>query len=151
MRSETIARPAVAGGCGQAERGEVRRSLALGGALAFALALLLATTGATASRNNHGSNPLKRAARGELRAAKLTTKAPSGAVTTRTLPFFSDTTLEAAEESLCNDEAVPNCDERTEAADGEGTGVDIGVDPGTGQGPSTLGCGRRAKGGNIRV
>jgi len=123
----------------------------LGGALAFALALLLATTGATASRNNHGSNPLKRAARGELRAAKLTTKAPSGAVTTRTLPFFSDTTLEAAEESLCNDEAVPNCDERTEAADGEGTGVDIGVDPGTGQGPSTLGCGRRAKGGNIRV
>jgi len=122
----------------------------VGGALAAAIVLVFATTGATASRNG-GGNPLKRAARGELRAAKLTTTAPNGTTTTRTLPFFSDTTLQAAEESLCNDAVIPNCDERTEAADGVGTGVDIGSDPATSGSPNTIGCSRRDKHGNTRV
>jgi hypothetical protein len=115
---------------------------------------VFATAGASASGKG-GGNPLKRAAKGELKAATLTTTSPNGATATRTMPFFSDQTLEAAEEALCNEEAIPNCDERTEAADAVGTGVDIGADAGstTGSGPGTLGCGKRSKGGggNTRV
>jgi hypothetical protein len=131
----------------------VRRSLGVGAASAFAVVLVFATAGASASGKGPG-NPLKRAARGELHPAKLTTTAPNGTTSTRTLPFFSDQTLEAAEDALCNDQAIPNCDERTEAADGVGTGVDIGADPGnpTGVDAHTLGCGKRGgKGGNERV
>jgi hypothetical protein len=105
-----------------------------------------------------GPRASKRRQKGErvLKAAKLTTTAPNGQTVTRTMPFFSGETLEAAEEAICNDQAVPNCDERTEAADGVGTGVDIGADPGStaGSGPGhTLGCGGRSKGGggNTRV
>ena len=127
----------------------------MGALTACIVALLFATSGASAPGGNPG-NPLKRAVHGDLKAAKLTTTAPNGQTVTRTMPFFSGETLEAAEEAICNDQAVPNCDERTEAADGVGTGVDIGADPGstTGSGPGhTLGCGGRSKGGggNTRV
>jgi hypothetical protein len=133
----------------------VRRSLGVGVASAFVVALVFATAGASA-KNDGAGNPLKRAAKGELKAATLTTTAPNGTTTTKTMPFFSDETLQAAEEALCNDEAIPNCDERTEAADAVGTGVDIGADPGntTGSGPHTLGCSSRhgkAGAGNERV
>ncbi len=131
----------------------MRRPLGVGVAIAFCAALVFATTGSTARQGGAG-NPLKRAARGELRAATITTTTASGASVTRTLPFISDDALQAAEESLCNDAAIPNCDERTEAADGVGTGVDIGADSGntTGSGPAhTLGCGSRNSKGNARV
>jgi hypothetical protein len=131
----------------------VRRSLGVGAASACVIALLFATAGASAPGNG-GGNALKRAARGELKAATLTTTAPSGSTVTRTMPFFSDQTLEAAEEALCNDEQVPTCDERTEAADAVGSGVDIGADSGSSVSgsPHTLGCGDRdTKKGNTRV
>jgi hypothetical protein len=131
----------------------VRRSLGVGAASACVIALLFATAGASAPGNG-GGNALKRAARGELKAATLTTTAPSGSTVTRTMPFFSDQTLEAAEEALCNDQQIPNCDERTEAADAVGSGVDIGADSGSSVSgsPHTLGCGDRdAKKGNTRV
>jgi hypothetical protein len=131
----------------------VRRPLGAGAASACVIALLFATTGASAPGNG-GGNPLKRAARGELKAATMTTTAPNGTTATRTLPFFSDDTLEAAEEALCNDAAVPNCDERTEGADAVGSGVDIGADSGSSVSgsPHTLGCGDRdTKKGNTRV
>jgi hypothetical protein len=134
----------------------VRRPIGVGVACAFVAALVFATAGASSNGNGPG-NPLKRAAKGELKAATITTTAPNGTTATRTLPFFSDDTLQAAADSLCDDAAVPNCDERTEAADGVGTGVDIGADSGntTGSGPAhTLGCGSRSSkggGGNARV
>jgi hypothetical protein len=130
----------------------VRRPVGVGVACAFAAALVFATAGSSANGNGPG-NPLKRAARGELKAATLTTTAPNGTTATRTLPFFSDDTLQAADESLCNDAAVPNCDERAGAADAGGN-VEIGADNGAVSGSAhTLGCGERGKGGggNTRV
>jgi hypothetical protein len=126
----------------------VRRPIGVGVACAFVAALVFATAGSSANGNGPG-NPLKRAVKGDLKAATITTTAPNGTTATRTLPFFSDDTLQAAEESLCNDEVVPNCDERAEAADAGTVNVDT-----TGTSPAhTLGCGTRSKGGggNTRV
>ncbi len=89
---------------------------------------------------------IKDAALGKIRPAKL----KAGSVT-RTLPFFSEGTLAAEQDALCQQANVPNCDERGEAADGaqNADGVDPGDTTGTTRG--TLGCSKRGARENTRV
>ncbi|MFL6010987.1 MAG: hypothetical protein ACJ734_04265 [Gaiellaceae bacterium] len=128
----------------------MRRSVVAAAAAAAVMGLVFATAGSSAQGNGNGQGLLKKAVTGELQPAVLT----AGSVK-REMPFFSAETLRAAEETLCEHSAAPNCDERTEAADAVGTGVDIGADGGgtaTGSGPAhTLGCGARDSKGNQRV
>jgi len=109
------------------------------------MGLVFATAGSSAQGHGKGHNVLERAVTGELQPAVL----KAGSVR-RELPFFSNETLEAAEESLCQHSPTPNCDERTEAADAVGTGVDIGGGAAPATPAHTLGCGNRGKG-NQRV
>src|SRR4051812_26780266 len=133
----------------------VNRLIGVSLALAALGVLLLATTGGPAS-SNRGNHILRDAVTGQLKPATLTTTSPSGTSTTRTLPFFSDASLAAAEDELCNEDAIPNCDERMEAADGSGDvqvdGSASGGQTSTGGGPAhSLGCGGRTSNGNKRV
>src|SRR3954454_16688534 len=109
------------------------------------MGLVFATAGSSSQGHGRGHNVLERAVTGELQPAVL----KAGSVR-RELPFFSNETLEAAEESLCQHSPTPNCDERTEAADAVGTGVDIGGGAAPATPAHTLGCGNRGKG-NQRV
>lgn len=126
-------------------------SLAL---VALAVALLGITGGPASS--DRGNHILRDAVTGKLKPATLTTTSPSGTTAKRTLPFFSDASLAAAQDELCNEGAIPNCDERLGAADGSGDvqvdGSASGGQTSTGGGPAhSLGCGGRTSNGNNRV
>ncbi|MDX6517538.1 MAG: hypothetical protein QOF50_384 [Gaiellaceae bacterium] len=133
----------------------MKRVIAIVVALTAAIALI-AAYGGTPATGGRGHGPvIKAAAQGKLKPAKLTTTI-NGRTVTKTMPFFSDAAIAAAQEQLGI--GVPNLDERGEAADASGTRGDVAVDGsggnGTGAGPAHgLSCGGRdGKGkGNTRV
>jgi hypothetical protein len=103
-------------------------------------ALVVLTLGGSAFAGKQGGNPIGDAAKGKVRAARIN----AGGVT-RVLPFISAGTIAAAA-------AVPNADERFDAADAGSVTSDqqIGsADLGGGEG--TLGCSKRRTAGNVRV
>ena len=122
----------------------LRVALSLFGVLAL-LAGLLVTTAAPAAAVD---GIAMRAAKGSLRAAVLKTQANPGsqsATVSRTLPFLSGGTLNAAATALGG---TTQQDERDVAADAGPTG-DIGANA-VGSSPGTLGCDRDSMG-NVRV
>jgi hypothetical protein len=118
-------------------------------AAAAVTSLLLVSAGASAHQQANGKGVLELAALGQLQPATLTTTSPNGATVTKTMPFFSDDTIAAAQDAL----GVNAADARSEGADAAGTGVDIGADPGdtVSGSPHTLGCSKRDSKGNQRV
>jgi hypothetical protein len=124
----------------------------------ISIGVLVALTGGTASSGKEKGHIAKQAAQGTLRPATLSVT-QNGTTTNRQMPFLSGSSINAAQDALCADQAVPNCDERSEAADsGTVSAADLGQgDVGIGEG--TLGCSRRDKGhahgdggsGNVRV
>ena len=117
--------------------------------------LVLLVSGGTAvgGSDNH---VIKDAVTGKTKPAKIDVTKPGGPTTTRTLPFISEGSIVAAQEALCDEGKIPNCDERMEGADGSGDVVVDGNASGgqttTGGGPAhSLGCGGRTSNGNKRV
>lgn len=110
------------------------------------VAVVASAAGGPAAGGRGTGSVVGDAALGQVKPAKLDTGA-----TKRTLPFISNASLIAAGEALCQRAVVPNCDERSQAADGA-AGGDPSVDSGPpGSGPHSLGCGRRDSSGNVRV
>jgi hypothetical protein len=114
--------------------------------------LVVLGTGGSASSGKEKGHIVKQAAQGTLQAATLSVTR-DGVTTNRPMPFLSGSTINAAQDALCEENGVANCDERAEAAD-SGTAADLGMgDIGISQG--TLGCSKRDKGvagaGNVRV
>jgi hypothetical protein len=113
--------------------------------LALLIALLPASMGGAHAIGKVSSRIIPQdAAKGVMKAAKLRT-ARNGHTVTRTMPFLSDSTLEAAEEAL----GVSAADERAEAAD-----ASADVDPDfsdIGGGKETLGCAKRDGKDGVRV
>jgi len=110
----------------------------------FVVLLPASIGGAQATRRGSSRVIPQDAAKGILKPAKLkTTK--NGLTVTRTMPFLSDSTVEAAEEAL----GVSAADERAEAAD-----ASADVDPDfsdIGGGKETLGCAKRDGKDGVRV
>jgi hypothetical protein len=121
----------------------VKRSVGMlfaSGATGLAV-LLVVGGGAFAGKTGHSA--LFDAAAGNLKPAKLVT-AKNGKTVTRTLPFLSAGTVEAADEALgAGDERLEGADATPDIADADFS--DIG---GT---HSTLGCAKRDGKGNTRV
>jgi len=126
----------------------VRKALLVATLAVVATALAFAF-GGSAGGDRGRVSLIASAAKGEIKPATLAVRLQNGGTATRTLPFVSDSTLVIAEQSLCDDSVIPNCDERDEASDA-GAG-DPTVDQGVGSGSQTLGCGNRDSNGNTRV
>jgi hypothetical protein len=124
-------------GATEKEGTAVRRFLTA--ALLIALAAGLAVAGSQrAAGGGGGGSLIKDVALGKVKHPTL-----HAGSATRTLPFISAASIAAAQDALCQQANVPNCDERGTAADG-GQNAD-GVDPGDNNGATqgTLGCSRR--------
>lgn len=113
---------------------------------------LLVVPGGTAS----AADVLKGIATGKIQPGRLTVP-NHGHTVTKALPFVSNASVVAAQDVLCQQHAIPNCDERLGAADGGGN---VAVDGSAGSAGSTatgsgaahsLGCGGRTSNGNKRA
>ncbi len=89
---------------------------------------------------------IRRAAQGDLKPAEITTKAKDGTTVTRVVPFFSDATIQAAQEALHIGAAA----ERLEQADASHDIANSDFSD-IGGGKQTLGCAKRDSAGNVRV
>jgi len=89
---------------------------------------------------------VRRAATGDLKPAEITTTTSDGKTVTRTLPFFSNATLQAVQDAL----NVAAGEDRLEGADAGGdiANTDFSDIGGT---KATLGCAKRDSAGNTRV
>jgi hypothetical protein len=118
-------------------------------------ALLLFTLGGTAAGGS-GRFTVQAAASGHQKPGKLTVTR-GGKTITKTLPFLSGGTINAAEQACDDAIVVKNCDERLTGADGSGDVVVDGNASAGGQGSGgsgpahSLGCGNRTSSGNKRV
>src|SRR5262249_3405722 len=111
------------------EEGQLKRFLAAAGFCAVATAAAVLLVGSAADRSA-GQNILRDAALGRIGPAHITIQVKKGSSTTtvtKTMPFFSPATLDAAEEAL----GVNAQDEREEGSDAA-TGGEFGS-PSTGQ------------------
>jgi len=109
---------------------------------AAALAIVLVSITASAGASGRGNGELvKQAAQGLLRPATITITT-KGKTVAKQAPFFSDATIDTAEDAL-----VGSQDERLEGADATADVADSGF-PNIGQGEGTLGCSRRDRGGD---
>ena len=115
-------------------------------AVLIALAAGLAVAGSQrAAGGGGGTSLIKDVALGKIKAPTYR----AGSVTRRA-PSISAASVAAAQDALCQQANVPNCDERGTAADG-GQNAD-GVDPGDNNGATqgTLGCSKRGAQGQSR-
>ena len=121
----------------------VRRTITLLGLIAIAAGALSTAAVPVAAKDGVA----KRAAKGDLKAAILTTRSASGQTIQKQMPFLSDSTIISAKAALNNDEEDKNV-----AAD-VASGADFGLaGDTTGSGPGALGCASRDKGkGDKRV
>jgi hypothetical protein len=128
----------------------VRKRLIFAASL-MAAGVALVLGGTVAVGGDGDGSWISKAVKGDVARPSLTIRLKNGSTTTRPLPFVSDSTLIAAQQALCIESVVPNCDERFEAADA-GSG-DPSVDNGPpGVSSHSLGCSQRgAKGNNVRV
>jgi hypothetical protein len=122
------------------------------------IGVVVALTGGTASSGKEKGHIAKQAAQGTLRRATLSVT-QNGVTTNRPMPFISGSTVNAAQDALCEENSVANCDERAEAADGGAVSAEQLGEGDIGVGEGSLGCSRRDKGhdhgdggaGNVRV
>jgi hypothetical protein len=121
----------------------MRKLVLFGTVLGLAAAFAFALGGP--AKSGDGGSWIAKVAKGQVKAPKI--NVGNGVV--RTLPSPSGAAITQAEAALCDQNGVPNCDEREEAAD-VGSG-DPTVDSGADIGPNTLGCSRRDSKGNTRV
>jgi hypothetical protein len=94
---------------------------------------------------------LKAAATGELRRPTIRIQVTRNGTTTtiaRALPSISGAAIVTEQQALCPGKIVPNCDERSQAADAGASG-NFGLD--NGSSPGTLGCSQRDSQANARV
>lgn len=126
-----------------------RRTITLLGLIAVVAGALTATTGVLPVGAQ--DSPAKRAAKGELRAPVITMNVQKNGQTvtvTRTLPFISAGTVDAAAQALA---ANGSQDIRQEEADSSAAAADMG-NTSVASGPGTLGCDRdQGAKGNERV
>jgi len=92
--------------------------------IAIGVLVVLGTRGSASSGKEKG-HLVKQAAQGTLQAATLSVTR-NEVTTNRPMPFLSGSTINAAQDALCEANGVANCDERAEAAD-SGTAADLGV------------------------
>ena len=122
----------------------VRRTITLLGFIAIAAAAFSTTAIPAAAKDGIA----KRAAKGDLKPAILTTQTASGQTIQKQMPFLSDSTIISAKAALNGE------DEDKDVAADAAAGGDFGLSgsTSTGSGPGALGCSSRDKGkGNKRV
>jgi hypothetical protein len=121
----------------------MRRAVVAG--LVVVVGAILAFAVGGPAQSGDGGSWITRVAKGQVKPARLNV----GRGVIRTLPSPSGAAIVQAADSLCGSNGVPNCDERSEAADA-GSG-NPSVDPSVDINPHTLGCSRRDSRGNTRV
>src|SRR5437870_12108338 len=122
----------------------IRRTITLLGFIAIAAAAFSTTAIPAAAKDGIA----KRAAKGDLKPAILTTQTASGQTIQKQMPFLSDSTIISAKAALNGE------DEDKDVAADAAAGGDFGLSgsTSTGSGPGALGCSSRDKGkGNKRV
>jgi len=135
----------------------VRRALLVAATLTLFVVVAIAGGGSAIGGSGDPGTP-RGAALGKLKRGEIPVQTPSG-TTVRPLPFISGAAIVAADQALCDEGVIPNCDERAEGADGAASGIDLDAAAGsggstTGSGPAhSLGCGGRdgKPAGNSRV
>ena len=126
----------------------MRRAL-LPAATLILLVVVVIAGGGSASSDDGSPGAARGAALGKLKRGTIVVHARNGTSTVRALPFISGSTIVIAEQALCDEGTIPNCDERAEGADAAASDIDLDAASGGGTGgirggpAHTLGCGGR--------